>query len=434
MANPIIEKELENFSILANPTELRYKGILEDEDHSNRLTALLTEKVRVKFDAPIILSAAQLKIKFNLNQLKECGLLFWLHEAVHLHASDLFLSDGEQPILKIYGTFKRLIENAVTTEKLIKIISAILTPQKLKEYQDGQEVDLGLDVPGCSRFRLNIFRHQTGITIAVRPIPYEIPQMRELGLPPVFEDLAHLKHGLILITGPAGSGKSTTLASFINRINNQEERHIITIEDPVEYFIPHQLSLVHQREVGLHTASFSDGLKSALRENPDVIVIGELRDLESIALAIRAAETGHLVVGTLHSGTSVQAITRLLDVFDVGRQALIRVQLAQSLQAVCSQRLYKKIDGSGMVIATEVLIATLAIRNIIRQQRVHEIRGYMETGMREQMHTFKQSMQVLIDEKLVDASCINESGEENPVPELTGLNIFKTRLTNEVFS
>jgi twitching motility protein PilT len=186
--------------------------------------------------------------------------------------------------------------------------------------------------------------------------------------------------------------------------------------------------LVHQREVGLHTASFSDGLKSALRENPDVIVIGELRDLESIALAIRAAETGHLVVGTLHSGTSVQALTRLLDVFDVGRQALIRVQLAQSLQAVCSQRLYQKSDGKGMVVATEVLIATLAIRNIIRQQRIHEIRGYMETGMREQMHTFKQSIQVLVKENLVDAKCIMESGEESPVPELTGLNIFKTRL------
>ena len=180
--------------------------------------------------------------------------------------------------------------------------------------------------------------------------------------------------------------------------------------------------------MGLHTASFSDGLKSALRENPDVIVIGELRDLESIALAIRAAETGHLVVGTLHSGTSVQALTRLLDVFDVGRQALIRVQLAQSLQAVCSQRLYQKSDGKGMVVATEVLIATLAIRNIIRQQRIHEIRGYMETGMREQMHTFKQSIQVLVKENLVDAKCIMESGEESPVPELTGLNIFKTRL------
>lgn len=369
---------------------------------------------------------SDLAIALNLKQLKECGLLAWLHEAVRLHASDLFLSDGETPILKIYGTFRRLMESPVTTQKLFKIINVILPPQKLKEYQSGQEVDLGLDVPGCSRFRLNIFRHQRGMTIAIRPIPYKIPVMRELGLPPVFEDLVRLKRGLILITGPAGSGKSTTLASFINQINQQEERHIITIEDPVEYLIVHQRSLVHQREVGLHTASFSDGLKSALRENPDVIVVGELRDLESITLAIRAAETGHLVVGTLHSGTAVQAITRLLDVFEVERQGLIRVQLAQSLQAICSQRLYKKSDGSGMVVATEVLIATHAIRNIIREQRIQEIRGYMATGMREQMHTFKQSIEVLVESNLIDASCIRESGEENPVPELSAANMFRT--------
>ena len=359
--------------------------------------------------------------------IKECGLFSWLNEAVCSHASDLFLSEGEQPTLKIYGIFRRLVDSVVTTEKLNKILLAILSPQKLEQYQNGQEVDMGLDCPGCSRFRLNIFRHLTGMTIAVRPIPYEIPVMRELGLPPVFENLARLKQGLILITGPAGSGKSTTLASFINRINQQDERHIITIEDPVEYFIPPQRSIIHQREVGRHTTSFSDGLKNALRENPDVIVVGELRDLESIGLAVRAAETGHLVVGTLHSGTAVQAITRLLDVFDSGRQALLRVQLAQSLQAVCAQRLYKKADGSGMVVATEVLIATFAIRNIIRAQRNQEIRGYMATGMREQMHTFKQSIQVLIDENLVDASCLLESGEENPVPELAAANMFRTR-------
>ena len=379
------------------------------------------------FDAPLVLSVAQLRTKFDLNQLNECGLLSWLHKGVLLHASDLFLSDGEAPVLKIYGTFKRLIENAVTTEKLLKIINVILPAEKLEQFQNGQEVDIGLDVPGCSRFRLNIFRHQTGMTIAIRPIPYKIPEMKELGLPPVFRDLAHLKHGLILITGPAGSGKSTTLASFINQINQKEELHIITIEDPVEYFIEPKRSLVHQREVGVHTASFSDGLKSALRENPDIIVVGELRDLESITLAISAAETGHLVVGTLHSGSAVQAITRLLDVFEVGRQALIRVQLAQSLQAICSQRLYKRSDGSGMVVATEVLIATLAIRNIIRGQRVHEIRGYMETGMREQMHTFKQSIQVLVNQKLVDTSCMMDSGEESPVPELPLVSMFKTR-------
>ena len=427
MTNSTVDKKLKNPWDLPEQTVPRSSVTFEDEDDSDRVFAQITDKVYVKFVAPLILSATQLKTKFYLNRLNECGLLPCLREAVRLHASDLFISEGEQPILRIYGTFRRLIENAIATQELFKIINAVLPPQKLKEYQNGQEVDLGLDVPGCSRFRLNIFRHQTGMTIAIRPIPYEIPEMKELGLPPVFEDLANLKHGLVLITGPAGSGKSTTLASFINRINRQEERHIITIEDPVEYFIPHQRSLVHQREVGLHTASFSDGLKSALRENPDVIVVGELRDLESITLAIRAAETGHLVVATLHSGTAIQAITRLLDVFDVGRQALIRVQLAQSLQAICSQRLYKKIDGSGMVVATEMLIATLAVRNIIREQRIHEIRGYMATGMREQMHTFKQSIQALIDENLVDASCIMESGEENPVPELPAEHIFRTR-------
>jgi twitching motility protein PilT len=427
MINKIVDKELKKSWDLPEQTGLPSSVTFEDKDSSDQVFAQITDKVYAKFVAPLILSAAQLKTKFYLNRLNECGLLPCLHEAVRLHASDLFLSEGEQPILKIYGTFKRLIENTMATQELFKIIKAILPPQKLKEYQNGQEVDLGLDIPGCSRFRLNIFRHQTGMTIAIRPIPYKIPEMKELGLPPVFEDLAHLKHGLVLITGPAGSGKSTTLASFINQINRQEELHIITIEDPVEYFIPHQRSLVHQREVGLHTASFSEGLKSALRENPDVIVVGELRDLESTALAIRAAETGHLVVGTLHSGTAVQAITRLLDIFEVGRQSLIRVQLAQSLQAICAQRLYKKTDGSGMVVATEMLIATLAVRNIIRDQRIHEIRGYMATGMREQMHTFKQSIQALIDENLVDPSCIMENGEESPVPELAAVNTFRTR-------
>ncbi|MBF0505095.1 MAG: PilT/PilU family type 4a pilus ATPase [Candidatus Omnitrophica bacterium] len=394
---------------------------------SNLTMDLEVKNLRGLRDQTGLCSLISFEDEDRLNLLNECGLLPWLQRAVNSHASDLFLSDREQPVLKIYGTFKRLGENAITTEKLYKIISAILAPQRLKEYQNGREVDMGLDVPGCSRFRLNIFRHQTGTTIAIRPIPYKIPEMRELGLPPVLEDLAHLKHGLILITGPAGSGKSTTLASFIDQINRQEERHIITIEDPVEYFIEPQRSLVHQREVGCHTSSFSDGLRSALRENPDVIVVGELRDLDSISLAIRAAETGHLVVGTLHSGTAIQAITRLLDVFEAGRQSLIRVQLAQSLLAVCSQRLYKRSDGNGMVVATEMLIATLAIRNIIRDQRINEIRGYMAMGMREQMHTLKQSIQVLIDEKLVDASCISESGEENPVPELPPGSMFRTR-------
>jgi twitching motility protein PilT len=246
-----------------------------------------------------------------------------------------------------------------------------------------------------------------GLSLAVRPLPNNILSLNELGLPEVFYNLTCLKHGLILITGPAGCGKTTTLASFLSTINQHEERHIITIEDPIEYLIANKRSLIHQREVGWHTASFSDGLRSALRENPDVIVIGELRDLDSISLALRAAETGHLVLGTLHSGTAIQALTRIVDIFDSVRQPQIMVQLAQSLQCVCSQNLIKRKGKPGMVLATEILIGTLAIRNLIRQNRLHEIRGYIETGQAENMHTLKQSIAQLIQSGMIDE-------EQNP--------------------
>lgn len=224
-----------------------------------------------------------------------------------------------------------------------------------------------------------------------------------------------------MITGPAGSGKSTTLAAMLDRINNREQRHIITLEDPIEYLLSHKKSIIHQREVGFHTESFSDGLRSAMREHPDVIVVGELRDLESITMAITAAETGHLVLATLHSGSAIMAITRLLDVIDNERQGLIRTQLAQNLQAICSQKLFKKLTNDGLIVTTEVLIATTAIRSLIRAHnptRLHEIRGYMSTGMVEQMHTFKQSIQGLVEEKVIDPSCVRECGEGSPVPEL----------------
>ena len=347
----------------------------------------------------------------------------WLNEAVNQKASDLFLSDGEPPTLKIYGVFKRIEESVLKREKLSEAIKEILPPKKLDKFLKGHEVDMGLDVPGCSRFRLNVFRHQTGETVAIRPIPYKIPTLNELGLPAVFNDIKRLQHGLVLITGPAGSGKSTTLAALIDTINRENERHIITIEDPIEYLIPNQRSMVHQREVGFHTSSFNEGLKNALRENPDVIVIGELRDLETIELALRASETGHLVLGTLHSGTAVQAITRLLDIFDSERQSLIRTQLAQSLQVICAQHLYKRIDETGMVLATEVLVATLAIRNIIRENRIQEIHGYMETGMHEQMHTFKQSVQALVDKNRIDPSCLVQSDEVGTIPVLPSFDI-----------
>lgn len=329
-------------------------------------------------------------------------LFAWLNEAAVQEASDLFISVGESPTLKIYGVFKKLTEGVLDHQTVEDFIKAVLPADKFKEFSEGNDVDLGLEIEGVSRFRMNIFRHHKGLSLAIRPLPHKIQPLSALGLPQVFHDLTHLKHGLILITGPAGSGKTTTLASFLDTINQNEERHIITIEDPIEYLIPNKRSLIHQREVGWHTTSFSDGLRSALRENPDIIVVGELRDLESISLALRAAETGHLVLGTLHSGTAVQAITRIIDVFDSVRQPQVMVQLAQSLQCVCSQTLIKRMDGAGMVLATEILIGTRAVSNLIRQNRVHEIRGYMETGQAENMHTLKQNIAQLIQSGMID--------------------------------
>jgi twitching motility protein PilT len=334
-------------------------------------------------------------------RLQQTGVLPWLEQAVRENASDLFLSVGHPPTLKIYGTFKRLPDAVLSADRVGAIVRQILPESKRARFEEGREVDLGLAVDDLARFRVNVFLEQGGEAIAFRPLPWRIPTLDELGLPPVIRDLTRLARGLVLVTGPTGSGKTTSLAAFIDCINQRDERHIITIEDPIEYVLPSRRALVHQREVGLHTRSFADGLRAALREHPDVIVIGELRDLESITLAIRAAETGHLVLGTLHTGDTSQAMTRLLDVFDAASQNQIRIQLAQSLQAVIAQRLLRRRDGRGMVAATEVLIATPAVRNVVRQNRIAELRTYLETGGREGMHTLEQSVEALLQRGLV---------------------------------
>ncbi len=207
-------------------------------------------------------------------------------------------------------------------------------------------------------------------------------------------------------------------------INERDERHIVTIEDPIEYLIPNKRALIHQREVGCHTHTFSDGLRSAFRENPDIIVVGELRDLESISLAIRAAETGHLVLGTMHTGEAVQSITRVLDAFDTGRQSQIRIQLAQSLKTICSQRLLTRADGQGLIVATEVLIGTLAVRNLIRRNRIQEIRGYMQTGKAERMHTFQQNIKKLIENRYIDPNVLLEMEQKTTIQNLSGFKLY----------
>ncbi|MBI4597857.1 MAG: PilT/PilU family type 4a pilus ATPase [Candidatus Omnitrophica bacterium] len=344
-----------------------------------------------------------------IERLTHCGLLPWLEQAVRQHASDLFLAVADRPTLKVYGSFKPLNEPPLTTDRMSQIIEALLPEAKRAQFLEGREVDVGIGIEGLSRFRVNVFREQDGQAIAFRPLPHRIPTLAELGLPPIFESLSRCSRGLILVTGPAGSGKSTTLAALIDAINQQDERHIITIEDPIEYVFPNKRSLIHQRELDAHTRSFADGLRSALREHPDIIMVGELRDRESIALAVRAAETGHLVLGTLHSGTTIQAVTRILDVFEAELQGQIRIQLTQSLQAIVAQRLLKRRDGSGMVAATEVLLATLAVRNVIRRNALHELRGYIELGVHEGMHALESSIKSLVTQGIVGEEALREA-------------------------
>lgn len=341
----------------------------------------------------------------------------WLEMAVKREASDLFLSAGEPPTIKVYNEFMALQSEPLSAEEIGRIIDGILPEKKLIEFHAGSDVDIGIDINESCRFRVNAFRQLHGASLVLRPLPRRIPTMEELLLPVVLKELSLLTRGLLLVTGTAGSGKSTTLAAMINMINQRDQKHIITIEDPIEYIIPPRRSLIHQREVGLHVPSFAAGLRSALREHPDIIVVGELRDLESIALAVSAAETGHLVLGTLHSGTAVQAITRLTDVFESGRQPQIRLQLSQSLQAVISQRLFKRRDKPGMAVATEVMIATLAMRTLIRENRIQEMRGFMETGVREQMNTLRQGVESRIREGILGEECLGDLNE-NPVREL----------------
>ena len=314
----------------------------------------------------------------------------YLQESTELNGSDLFLSSGEAPTLRVGPDFKILEDTLLDDAIIMSFMNMVLSKTKLDEFHAGADVDLALESPDKTRFRVNIFRHAKGTGMVIRMLPNKIRSFSELGLPHAFERLIYSKEGLILVTGSTGSGKTATLASFINTINEKFERHIISVEDPIEYIIPNKRSLIHQREVGRHVTSFADGLKSALRECPDVIVVGEMRDLESITWALRAAETGHLVLGTLHSSTASQTVTRLIDVFDSLRQQQIRIQLAESLLCVCSQKLLPRKDKKGMVLATEIMINTLAIGNLIRTNNLHSIAGYIKSGAEHHMHTFEQ--------------------------------------------
>jgi len=325
-----------------------------------------------------------------------------LRTMVAFGASDLHLSVGVPPVLRIDGGLRRLGEEELTAGKTESYAQTILTDSQLQHFAEYGEVDFSYGIEGLSRFRFHVYRRKNEVSFAIRAIPNEIPHLSDLNLPPILEILAQKPQGLILVTGPTGSGKSTTLASMLDYINRTQKKHIVTLEDPIEFMHTHQKSVVDQREVGRDTRSFASGLRAALRQDPDVILVGEMRDLETISTAITAAETGHLVFATLHTSDAPQAIDRIIDAFPAHQQAQVRVQLGSSLAAVIAQRLLRRKEGRGRVCAAEILINTPAVANLIRSEKVHQIRSVMQTSRAMGMQTMESAIQDLMQRGVVD--------------------------------
>lgn len=312
-------------------------------------------------------------------------------------ASDLHLTVGTHPVVRVHGDLYPLTDFPILKPgPLRKMIYAILTQKQREKLEAEMELDMSHPLPGKARFRVNVFFQRDSIGSVMRVIPMNILPLEKLGVPPVLSSFAGLPRGLVLVTGPTGSGKSTTLASIVDIINRERPVHIMTVEDPIEFLHAHKRAVVNQREVGEDTLSFANALKRVLRQDPDVILVGEMRDLETIQTAITAAETGHLVFGTLHTQDCPQSIDRIIDVFPPHQQQQVRVQLAASLQAVCTQQLCQTADGRGRVVAVEVLIATPAVRNLIREGKTHQIYSVMQAGGRFGMQTMDQSLADLV--------------------------------------
>ncbi len=324
-----------------------------------------------------------------------------LHMVVDRNASDLHLSVGTQPIIREDGALKRLNYEEFSPTVLQRMMYDILSDENINRFETTLELDFSYQLPKRARFRVNMYRDRGSVAAAFRLIPQKIPTVRDLNLPPLLEKLTEKPRGLILVTGPTGSGKSTSLAAMINFINMTKGLHIITIEDPIEYLHTHKNSILNQRELGGDTKSFSNALRASLREDPDVILVGEMRDMETIALAITAAETGHLVFATLHTNNAAESIDRIIDVFPPGQQEQIRVQLSNNLQAIISQQLLPRASGKGRVPANEIMIASPAIRNLIREAKTHQIPSMIQTSGNMGMITMDQNLRDLYFKGLV---------------------------------
>lgn len=317
-------------------------------------------------------------------------------------ASDLHLSAGSPPIIRVHGTMKRVKGDALSSDDIRTMLYSVMSEDQRAVYEKDMEIDFAIALGEKARFRVNAFNTRLGASGVFRVIPSDVPSMEELELPPVMRRLASLEKGIVLVTGPTGSGKSTTLASMVNHINKNYAKHILTIEDPVEFFHKSQKSLVNHREVGADTKSFAAALRSALREDPDVILVGEMRDYETISLALTAAETGHLVFGTLHSNSATKTIDRIIDVFPTGDKGMVRTMLASSIQAVIAQSLLKTADGTGRTGAFEILIGTNAVRNLIRENQIAQLFSMIQTGSRYGMISMEDAVLNLLESGVVD--------------------------------
>ena len=311
-------------------------------------------------------------------------------------ASDLHLMSGQQPSLRIRGDLERIKYKVLEDEELRAMLYEITPEEKIKLFEETGDVDLAHEIPGQARYRANYFQQKNGIGAVFRQIPNEIMTAQQLGLPPVVGKLALLPRGLVLVTGPTGSGKSTTLAAIVDEANRKRKDHIITIEDPIEFVHTSQNCIINHRELGTHTRSFGAALRGALREDPDIILVGEMRDLETIRLAIEASETGHLVLSTLHTTNAAKTVDRIIEVFPSGEQAQIRASLADGLRAVISQALFKREDIKGRIAVLEILIATHAVRAMIRESKTHQLPSAMQTGKKYGMQTLDDGIMTLL--------------------------------------